>query len=574
MFALHSLLFPAERPKTASGLVKKRARMTTSVDYEVDATLIWLATLAARRDATAAPLLRVALQWPDALLSDALAVEAELKAGAAARGLEAEVRHSDARHACISSVCPRDNARRAEWRERAPAFRPRMRAAAFARSPSQPPLHPLSKFFLVADSTFNPAALDEVTAIDHGRADVAVHYGPASLADPTRLPVRFVFGRRGGVDPAGLAAAVSAHAASLAPPPPAVVLVLDQALDWAADDVQAELDKRRGESGTPVFLGRARARTLDPRAPPPPRPPSSHALAGLTWPLPPGVPPTACAYVWAAVTAAEEEEEGENPALDALRLALAGAPAWASLSTASAPPYSLSTGLPRSSSAAARRRYFLIHKARAASIVGILVTALGDPAVVSEAESLRAAAVAAGKTPYVFVIGRPSPAKLANFPEVDVFVAVADSGPGQLVGGRDWLAPVVTPHEARLAWAQPPPAGEGEEDDAAPVDPLDAWDPTTYRFDEPGEARAVVPAGVAPAEEAFASLALVPRGGRAVAGGSADPSSVAVRTGADFLTTRRTWQGLEAPATGAPAAEAVGVVQGRSGRAAGYEGEG
>ena len=59
------------------------------------------------------------------------------------------------------------------------------------------------QFFIVADSTFNPAALDEVTAIDHGRAHVAVHYGPASLAAPARLPCRFVFGRRGGLSARG-----------------------------------------------------------------------------------------------------------------------------------------------------------------------------------------------------------------------------------------------------------------------------------------------------------------------------------------------------------------------------------
>jgi len=466
--------------------------------------------------------------------------------------------------------------------------------------PSHRPPHPLStsqpppfsilfQFFVVADSTFNPAALDEVTAIDHGQADAAVHYGPASLAAPTRLPVRFVFGRRGPADPAALAEAVASHASALIPPPPACVLLLDQALDWAADVVQAELDKRQqsgGRAAVPVVLGRARARMLDPCQAPPPSASSSptHSLAGLTWPLPPGTPATACAYVWASAATEEEEKDGAHPALDAVRLALAGAPHWASLSTAAPPPYALSNGLPRAATAAARRRYFLIHKARAASLVGILVTALGDPAVVAEAENLRAAALAAGKTPYTLIIGRPTPFKLANFPEIDVWVAVSDSGPGQLVGGRDWLAPVVTPHEARLAWGRAGDGGggggsEGEgEGEAAAVDPLDAWDPTTYRFDEPGEVHAIVAErrGGVDVEEPFAGLALVARGGRAVGGGeeAGGARAAVVRSGADFLTSRRTWHGLEAPCTGAAAKEAVAVVPGRSGRAAGYEGEG
>ena len=44
---------------------------------------------------------------------------------------------------------------------------------------------------------------------------------------------------------------------------------------------------------------------------------------------------------------------------------------------------------------------------------------------------------------------------------------------------------------------------------------------------------------------------------------------------ADFLAHRRSWRGLETPATGGvPAAEAAHAVEGLRGRAAGYEGEG
>jgi hypothetical protein len=48
-------------------------------------------------------------------------------------------------------------------------------------------------------------------------------------------------------------------------------------------------------------------------------------------------------------------------------------------------------------------------------------------------EALRAAAKAAGKQTYTMLVGKPNPAKLANFPEVEVWV---------LVGGAD------------LAWAK------------------------------------------------------------------------------------------------------------------------
>ena len=70
-----------------------------------------------------------------------------------------------------------------------------------------------------------------------------------------------------------------------------------------------------------------------------------------------------------------------------------------------------------------------------------------------EAISLvRRGAQRAGKKTYTLVMGKPNPAKLANFPEVDVFVMVADPL-GFLMDSKEYLAPVITPHEAMLAFS-------------------------------------------------------------------------------------------------------------------------
>jgi diphthamide biosynthesis protein 2 len=607
-------------------------------DYDVPATLDWLAS---RPPPPSQAPLRVALQWPDALLGDALGVSEALRAGAAARGLAAEVRKSDwglRRPTKGPGPCNWPGIRGGRPARQVPAVALLPPHAFFffpttaAASPPPPPSNPAhqqqpKQFFVVADSTFNPAALDEVTAIDHGQADVAVHYGPASLAPPSRLPARFVFGRRPArVDAAALAAAARSHAANLdAASVPALVLLLDQRLDHAADELEAALAAEGGgatesSGGPPVVVGRAPGTALEPgpRRPStcPPAPDGSVVvcMAGLKWTLPPGAGgrAAACAYLWAAPERATDATDADadddpwaaSPALDALHLALAGAAGWASVATppmeegggggenptpspSSSPhPYTVSPGLPPTAPAAARRRYFLMHKARAATIVGILVTALGDPAVVAEADALRSAAVRAGKTPYTFVIGRPTPFKLANFPEVDAWVAVSDAGPGQLLGGgKDWLAPVVTPHEARLAWGVGVVGGGGGEgggEEGGACDPLDGWDPSTYRFDEPGEATVEAPDAGAegrqtePADVAasVSGLELVTRGGRAVGETDGPGALSTVRTGADFLNSRRTWRGLETPEVGADAAPAAVVGRGRAGRAAGYEGEG
>jgi diphthamide biosynthesis protein 2 len=72
-----------------------------------------------------------------------------------------------------------------------------------------------------------------------------------------------------------------------------------------------------------------------------------------------------------------------------------------------------------------RRRYYLVEKARDAERVGILVGTLGSRDYPLILERLRQTVRRAGKRCYTFLLGKPNVAKLANFPEIDVFVLVA-----------------------------------------------------------------------------------------------------------------------------------------------------
>ena len=74
---------------------------------------------------------------------------------------------------------------------------------------------------------------------------------------------------------------------------------------------------------------------------------------------------------------------------------------------------------------ALQRRYFLVQKAKEAQVVGILAGTLAVAAAVDTIAALQAIAAAAGKTTYLFVVGKINEAKLANFMEVDLFVLVA-----------------------------------------------------------------------------------------------------------------------------------------------------
>jgi hypothetical protein len=95
----------------------------------------------------------------------------------------------------------------------------------------------------------------------------------------------------------------------------------------------------------------------------------------------------------------------------------------------------------------------MVEAIRSASTLGILAGTLGVDRHVEVIETLRSLINDAGKTSYTVLVGKPNPAKLGNFPEVDVFILVACPESTLL---DDELAatfprPVATPHEAIVA---------------------------------------------------------------------------------------------------------------------------
>ncbi|XP_068821617.1 2-(3-amino-3-carboxypropyl)histidine synthase subunit 2 isoform X2 [Capricornis sumatraensis] len=107
----------------------------------------------------------------------------------------------------------------------------------------------------------------------------------------------------------------------------------------------------------------------------------------------------------------------------------------------------------------ARRRY-LVERARDARVVGLLAGTLGVARHREALAHLRNLTQAAGKRSYVLALGRPTPAKLANFPEVDVFVLLAcPLGTLAPQPSSGFFRPVLAPCELEAACnpAWPPP---------------------------------------------------------------------------------------------------------------------
>lgn len=117
------------------------------------------------------------------------------------------------------------------------------------------------------------------------------------------------------------------------------------------------------------------------------------------------------------------------------------------------------TSIPADASQAVRRRHFFVEKAKSAQVVGVAVESVADAETRNTVKRVESMARNANKTVYVFVMSRVAPAKLANFPEVDVFVLVACPYTC-LVDSKQYYAPVITTFEAQMAFANVPWTGK------------------------------------------------------------------------------------------------------------------
>lgn len=97
------------------------------------------------------------------------------------------------------------------------------------------------------------------------------------------------------------------------------------------------------------------------------------------------------------------------------------------------------------------RRFYLTQKAQLANIIGILVGTLSQDRFRSVVASVRKKIEDSGRSSYTFVVGKVNVAKLANFAEIECFVLVACGETSILSDERDFYLPVITPTELEIA---------------------------------------------------------------------------------------------------------------------------
>lgn len=281
-----------------------------------------------------------------------------------------------------------------------------------------------AKMYILGDTSYGSCCVDEVAA-EHVSAEAVVHYGPACLSPCRKLPVLHVFGRQ-QLDVMRCAEAFK----ELYPDLQAHVVVLsDVAYSHAMDNLASQL-----QSVYPnvVFSQLINKDSLD----------SAQPVSGLVQQF------GRCFEV--------DEHHGldnytmfyvgcEGPELTNFMLS------WNQCSFSSFDP---KTGQGRwetlDVNRALRKRLYLVERARDAEVVGLVVGTLGVADYLSVLEHLRGIIHQAGKRAYTLAVGKPNPAKLANFLEVDIFVLVA-CPQNSLLDSTDFYRPLVTPYEMEMA---------------------------------------------------------------------------------------------------------------------------
>ncbi|NWU07910.1 DPH2 synthase, partial [Cephalopterus ornatus] len=400
-----------------------------------------------------------------------------------------------------------------------------------------------AEMFVLGDTTYGSCCVDEVAA-EHAGAEAVVHYGPACLSPCGKLPVLHIFGQQ----PLDVGRCAEAFR-ELYPERRSRVVVLS---DVVYAHAMGELEQQLCPEYPNITFSR-----LECGAPPAPVLPGEERRFGRRFLVeaPGGLQDCAMFYVGA-----------EGLALTSFMLT------WNRCPFSSFDP---TTGRGRRETLnvnrALMRRLYLVERARDARVVGILVGTLGVAGYLALLQRLRELLRRAGKRSYTLAVGKPNPAKLANFPEVDIFVLVA-CAQNSLLDSSDFYRPVVTPYELELA-----------------CNPAREWTGnyfTDFRDLLPGACAHVELPPPIPAAEAFPDVSLItgemraahlcdppayqPPPNTALACRDQTRALAEISPAASFLESR-SWRGLEQQLGQTPVSKAV---QGRRGIAIAYEDEG
>ncbi|KAJ3129087.1 Diphthamide biosynthesis protein 2 [Nowakowskiella sp. JEL0407] len=274
-----------------------------------------------------------------------------------------------------------------------------------------------ASFYVLADTTYGSCCVDEVAA-EHVNADFIVHYGRACLSPTVRVPKQYVFGNQ-KVDEEHCCDSFTSVFGDDKDQP--VVLMADVLFDYVLENIA---NKLRSEGFSKL------------------------QVANIHFPKTPTETPSRNYKL-------SDESRPETSIFYIGYQSLAQSNMILSHSTCKAfysynPFERKLTHESGSVNRTLMRRYFALQKAKDSSIIAIVVGTLGVATYKELIVGLKSLIRAKGKKPYVLAVGKPNPAKLGNFMEVDCFVLVA-CPENSLLDTKEFMKPIITPFELHLA---------------------------------------------------------------------------------------------------------------------------
>ncbi|GAB0137585.1 Diphthamide biosynthesis protein 1 [Epichloe bromicola] len=285
------------------------------------------------------------------------------------------------------------------------------------------------RIHILADTSYSACCVDEIAA-EHADSDVVVHYGRTCLSPTSRLPVIHVYTSHR----LNHGAVVEEFEAEFADRDAKVVVMADLTYQDHVDDIVNDLraagytnvvgtavernpaaliPNRRIDEGPGMGMGMGMGMADEEIR--------SHSLFHIS------DPPTALLLAL----------QTRFASLHVLSTADSSAPTIDN-------PTARAAGL-------LRRRFARVLSLAAAGVVGILVNTLSVSNYLASIDVLRDKMSRAGKKSYTVVVGKLNPAKLANFAEMEGWVVVGCWESGLVEDDAGYWRPVITPFEMEVA---------------------------------------------------------------------------------------------------------------------------
>lgn len=314
--------------------------------------------------------------------------------------------------------------------------------------------------YIIGDTTYSECCVDEVAA-QHLDTHLIVHYGPACLSPVTNIPVLYVFpmchleNARGACD----ALKTSLSEIQDSPNVDRIVILFDVELYPYFQKERFQVDQcllNYKDVAHEVHIDVATPRLSDPyEIQIPGR--FQKEVAGVVNMGPlcyneSSIPRHRTAYVWYTSTQSMNGDWSSTVRNAALLLNTGSDPCaiFHCVTLVHRTPSSKLDAPQLDAQRFLRRRFAQLLKAKDASLIGILPGPLGNFSngdVIKRCEKIVSMA---GKRSYIIGAGKVTPARLANFAEIDVFVLIA-CPQNALLDAKDFLRPIITPLELEAA---------------------------------------------------------------------------------------------------------------------------